>query len=135
VKKQTMNILAVMLLSVMASLMASAQAPSQNLPQAPHTFKLESLRPGNGAVLSTDDGIQLPLTVGWNYVHPQNCAAYYSGGYTYLYVYSKEGPYFWTTNFQIQSLLDPACQTGNWVAFYVTNTNGTWSEAYTYTYK
>lgn len=137
-KKRTLNILGVMLLSAMASLMASAQA-TQNHPPQPQTAKPEVARAGNGAGtrtdgISVDASVSPDLATGWNYIHATNCELFYSGGYPYLYVYGN-GYYFWTTSSAFQTLIEPACQTGNWLAFYVYNSSGAWSEVYTYTYK
>lgn len=138
-KKRTMNILGVMLLSAIASLTASAQLASQK-PAAPVRPDVELSSTGNGssairAGTIADASLAAALSVGWNYVHPTNCFLYNSGGYDYLFIYTKEGPYFWTTNFQYQTLIETDCQVGNWMAFYVYNSNGSWSEVYTYQYK
>jgi hypothetical protein len=119
---------------VVTALLTAAHA--QSLPPAPQTAKLDNLHTGNGAGLSADDGIRPPSSsVGWYYVHPKNCKLFYSGGYPYLYVYTVEGYYFYTTSSAFQAVIDPACQTGNWLAFYVYDGNYDWSEIYTYTYK
>ncbi len=141
-KKRTTNILAVMVLSMMASLMATAQTNLQKLPPEPRAPRSDNVQTGNGAELSadssgmsTDAATVQALSVGWHYIHPQDCALWYSSGYPYLYVYAKEGGYFFTTNTVFQAVINPACQSGNWLAFYVYSTSGAWSEVYTYTYK
>lgn len=109
-------------------------AHAQSRPATPPATQLENLHPGNGAALSTD-GIRPPLSIGWNYVHPQYCAVYYSGGYAYEIVYALEGGYFWTTAAAFQQVMAPACQTGNWLAFYVFDSDNDWSVVSTYEFK
>jgi hypothetical protein len=108
-------------------------AHAQSLPATPSATQLENLHAGNGAGLSSD-GFRQPWSIGWNYVHPQYCTVYYSGGYAYEVIYVSGG-YFWTTDDRFQQLIAPACQTGNWLAFYVYDGNNDWSQVWTYTYK
>jgi hypothetical protein len=122
------------MIAVLAVTALLTVAHAQSLPPAPQT-RIDNLHAGNGAGLSSDQGIRQDWSVGWNYVHPQNCTLYYSGGYAYLIVYPKEGGYFWTTASAFQALIDPACQTGNWLAFYVYDDSGDWSQVWTYTFK
>jgi len=142
VKKRSTNILAVMVLSMMASLMATAQTNLQNLPPEPPAPRSDNFQVGNGAELSadssgmsTDAATVQALSVGWHHIHPKNCGLYYSSGHPYLYIYGKEGVNFFTTNTVDQAVINPACQSGNWLAFYVYSTSGAWSEVYTFTYK
>lgn len=145
-KKRTTNILLTMFLSVVASVMATAQTTKQKLPPAPPTPGTMHLQPGNGAGFSmekasadsanatTDFTGSTYWADGWNFIHPQYCQTYYSGGYPYLIVYAQGGGYFYTTDLPFQTLISPACQTGNWLAFYVTD-NYSFSNVFTYTYK
>jgi len=145
-KKRTTNILLTMFLSVIASVMATAQTTQQKLPPAAPTPSTMHLQPGNGAGLSMEKSSADSATAttdftgntywpnGWNYIHPQNCEAYYSGGYYYYLIFAQGGGYFYTTDLAFQTLLSPACQTGNWLAFYVTD-HYSWSNVWTYNYK
>ena len=122
-------------LAVTALLTVAHAQSDQSTPPAPQTNRAANLHVGNGAGLSTDEAIRAPWAVGWNYVHAAYCTTYYSGGYAYMFVYPKEGGYFWTTAPAFQQLIEPACQTGNWLAFYVYDTSNDWSQVWTYTYK
>ena len=144
-KKQITNILVTMILSAMASLTATAQS-TQKLPATEAralSTKLVQQKAGNGAGFRADgvgastdsSGITPSFSIGWNYIHPAYCELYYSGGYPYLFVYASEGGYFYTTDQAFQTVISPACQTGNWLAFYVYNSSNNWSNVWTYTYK
>jgi hypothetical protein len=77
-----------------------------------------------------------PAVAGWNFAHATNCAAYYDGTTTWLYVAPQEGGLWWTANLTFQNTLEPQCSQGNLVAFYVYNTNGNlWNQVYTYNFK
>jgi hypothetical protein len=95
----------------------------------------------NGAGISSTAALASGLAVegfvaGWNYNHPQYCVSYWDGTTTWLYVYVLEGGYWFTSNLYFQNVIAPACQTGNWLAFYVYDTNGNlWNRVQTYTYK
>jgi hypothetical protein len=124
------------------AMMAMAQTTNQKLPAEAPAPNTKQVQPGNRAGFNADSlditseaAVAPALSTGWNYIHPKNCALYYSSGYPYLYVYATDGRYFYTTNTVFQALINPACQTGNWLAFYVYNSSGSWSEVYTYTYK
>jgi len=142
-KKLTTNIFLMMTLSAIASLTATAQT-SQKLPateaRALSTKQVQIDKAGNGAGfradgVSTTEDTTAAFHVGWNYIHPEFCEMYYSGNSPYLIIYAKEGGYFYTTDHVFHTLISPACQTGNWLAFYVYNTNNNWSNVWTYTYK
>jgi hypothetical protein len=92
---------------------------------------------GGGSSRSTAnaDAVATAVTVGWNYVHATNCLQLWDGTYNWLYVYPAEGGVRSTASPAAQTVLAPACQTGNWVAFYVYNTNGNWSYILTFPYK
>jgi hypothetical protein len=122
-------------LAVTALLTVAHAQSAQRTPPAPQTNRFDNLHPGNGADLVRDEGIRAPWSVGWNYVHAQYCTMYDIGGYTYLVVYPLEGGSFWTTSSKYQALIAPACQTGNWIAFYVYDNFNDWSQVWTYTYK
>ena len=76
-------------------------------------------------------------TTGWHFVHTANCYTFNDGaGNIWLYVYSVEGGVFATADPNFQNAIAPACQTGNWIAFLVTDaTTGAWSQVFTYTFK
>lgn len=84
----------------------------------------------NGASASVDAG----LAVGWNVVLAQNCQMYWYNNALYYQVYASNGSAFWTTNWQFQGMMEPSCQNGHWMAFYVYESTGAWSSVYTWTY-
>lgn len=91
----------------------------------------------NGSVLGGSGlatGNSAPL--GWNYVHATSCQFYWDGATSWIYIFPKEGGYWFTAYPPWMNMLAPACQTGNWVGFYVTNAStGGWSTASAYSYK
>jgi hypothetical protein len=72
---------------------------------------------------------------GWNYFHITYCEATYSSGVWYLFVFPAEGGSWFTSDPRFQGLLEPACQTGNWVGFYVFNPDGSYSNVRVFDYK
>lgn len=98
---------------------------------------------GNGSKMvsaaSTDRvaaaAIAPAFTLGWNVVHASHCLTYYSGVYTWLYIYPSEGGIFYTNNLSLQAALHPQCSLGNYVAFYVVDSSGYWNQIYSYDYK
>jgi hypothetical protein len=132
----------VAILSVLC-LLTVADAQSAPSPRtAPRGINVGTLHPGNGAGLMTTNSpgtteatVHPTFFIGWNYIHPQNCAAYYYNGYYFLVVYSVEGGYIYSTDTNWQQVFTPACQAGNWIAFYVYDSALDWNELYTYTYK
>src|SRR5271167_295454 len=127
------------LIAVLVILGLLTVAAAQNTPApptTPQTIKLDTLHPGSRAGLTAaDKGIRPDFFVGWNYVHPQNCASYYYAGIFYTFVYPLEGGYLETSDANFQRTFVAACQTGNWVAFYVYDLFGDYNEVYTYTFK
>jgi hypothetical protein len=80
------------------------------------------------------DGIAA-LPIGWNVIQAQNCQMYYNTSTTLAYiVYATNGSYFWSTNWQFQNIMEPSCQSGHWLAFYVYDSTGAWSSVFTWTY-
>lgn len=118
------------LLAVLGMLSLIKVAGAQNMPTPPPTPPVKI----RGSIHSNSSD-RKPSTIGWVYVHPNNCVIYYSGTTIYLGVYPVEGGFLYTASSQIQTLLEPACQTGNYVAFYFYDTLGHWNEVYTYTFK
>ena len=111
-------------------------ATAQN---APHGLKTPpqqplNLHPGNGSVARATGGGINPdyYPIGWNYVNATNCYVYYDSEYMYVVVYPQQGSGFSTTNAPFQNALLTACQTGNWIAVYVYDDYGDWSQLYTY---
>src|ERR1700736_5037750 len=76
-----------------------------------------------------------PVPVGWNYFHITYCEAVYSSGVWYLFVFPAEGGSWFTSDPRFQGLLEPACQTGNWVGFYVFNPDGSYSNVRVFDYR
>jgi hypothetical protein len=128
-----------MLVVVAVTIAAQAQnAPTKpkNPPATPSGVALELLHPGNGAVVGKlQAGIHQEFVTGWNFIHPENCNSFYYNGYFYVVVGALEGGVIWTTDPNAQIALAPACQTGNWLGFYVFDQNDDWSQLYTYTYR
>jgi hypothetical protein len=85
---------------------------------------------------TTASAAPAPAAAGWFYAHATTCVAYYDGSKTWLYLYPQEGGVWWTDNLTFQNTLEPQCSQGNWVAFYVYNTNGNlWNQVYTFNFK
>jgi len=117
---------------------AEAQSKPQTMPPTmPRNIELSTLRPGNhsGHSMTDSSSIVPDFVVGWNYVHPSNCASYYYGGFFYDVVHFQEGGYIYTSDVNFLQQLVGACQTGNWLAFYVYDAFGDWNETWTYTYR
>ena len=119
---------------VVAMLSLGVLAGAQNTPAMP-SIPLQKPQPGNHYVALPSHGESAPsYGIGWNWSHPENCFMYYSGGSAFLYVYFLEGGSIYTNDKNYQNLLVPACQTGNWIAFHVTDYNGDWDQLLSYTY-
>jgi hypothetical protein len=105
---------------------AESEPPTEPLQITPELHK--ALTKGgtvlNGASMSSAGDAVAPPVAGWNYVHAANCQGYWDGTTIWLYVYAQEGGYWFTSSLSLQTTIAPACQTGNWLAFYVYNTNG-----------
>jgi DNA-binding transcriptional regulator YdaS (Cro superfamily) len=97
----------------------------------PAPQRIVKAQTGNGSVLP--NGLQ--PSIGWYYVHPQNCTFGIIGATEYFYLYPAEGGYFYTNNHTYEQLLAPICQTGNFVAIYVYDSAGDWDQIYTFTFK
>jgi uncharacterized membrane protein len=113
-------------------------ADAQNKPQPPENAIQQIARPGNSASLAGGIANRSPSpqwVIGWNYVHATNCDMYNSSGYTFLVVYPQEGGYFYTIYPLYQNVIEPACQTGNWLAFHVYDYSNDWDQVWTYPYK
>lgn len=89
----------------------------------------------SSAAALTNEAVVANAVVGWNYVHAAYCVTYWDGATAWLYVYPQEGGLWYTANLSFQSLIAPACQTGNWLAFFAYDINGNWNQVQTYTYK
>ncbi len=127
----------VTMIAVLAVAGLVSAAAAQNKPQAPDAAQLAIPRiPGNGASNGiANDGASPQWSIGWNYVHATNCDMYNAYGYTYLVVYPQEGGNFWTVYSTYQNLIEPACQSGNWLAFHVYDSYNDWDQVWTYSYK
>ena len=142
VKAHLSTVLAMMaflgFLGVAEAEVAESEPPTEPLQIAPELHKAVT-KGGtvlNGASMSAAGDAVAPPVAGWNYVHATNCQGYWDGTTTWLYVFPQEGGFWYTANPYLQTTIAPACQTGNWIAFYVYNTSGNlWNYVYTYTYK
>jgi hypothetical protein len=121
-------------LALSSALVGQAQATKQ--PEAPAVSTKQD-KPGNGAGFSVDslgmstNAIAPAFSSGWNSIHADHCEVYDS----YLYVYDANGNYFYTTDDKFKHVIYPACQTGNYLNFYVYDSSNHWNRVYTYTYK
>lgn len=118
---------------------AGAQAKSTMPPPAPKENPIVTMpaNPHGGVLVKMGkDGSILPdnWTSGWNYFHVANCTSYYWSGSWLVVMYFQEGPYAYSYDPNAQALLYPACQTGNWIAFYAYDNNGDWDQIWTYNY-
>ena len=124
------------MIAVLAVFGLLAVAAAQSRPPAPPSPKLNVFRAGNGASVGTVEGKPSPQwSLGWNYVHIANCTVYINNAGFYLFVYPVEGGYFYTALPEFKELINPSCQSGNWIAFYVTDSYGDWDQVWTYTYR
>jgi hypothetical protein len=73
--------------------------------------------------------------IGWNNVHATTCLSYWDGTNYWLYVYPSEGGYWYTSTPSHQYAIAPACQTGNWLSFYVYNSTGNWDRVQMFPYR
>ena len=89
----------------------------------------------SSAAALTKEAVVANAVVGWNYVHAANCATYWDGATTWLYVYPQEGGVWLTADLSFQTTIAPACQTGNWLGFNVYDTSGNWNQVLTFTYR
>ncbi|MGH7793576.1 MAG: hypothetical protein ACREQ2_01530 [Candidatus Binatia bacterium] len=71
------------------------------------------------------------VALGWNYVRPSNC----TGINGFYYLIDTNGGVWYSNDKDVLIALAPACQSGNWIAFHVINTNGAWDQLYTFTFK
>ena len=109
-------------------------APPQITPEL-HRALTNGGTVSNGASMSSAGDAVAPPVLGWNYVHATNCLGYTDGTTTWLYVYPQEGGSWFTSNPSFQNTIAPACQTGNWLAFYQVNSRGAWNQVFTYTFR
>jgi hypothetical protein len=87
----------------------------------------------SGAKMSETDP---KASIGWNYVHATNCLTYFDGSLTWLYVLPQEGGNWFTNDPAFERTIGPACQTGNWLGFFVYSTTPVlWNAVVTFTFK
>jgi hypothetical protein len=118
-------------LAMMATAQNRQKPPAD--PPAPSTREVPAAANGReitADTLSAEAAIQPQFSLGWNTIHPKYCEVYKG----YLYVYYSGG-YFYTNNSVFQGLIYPACQTGNYLKFYVYDSSGHWNDVYAYPYK
>ena len=125
------------LATVLGVLTSGAVAAAQSKTPSPPLSRPNISHIGNGAGLTTTDGaVHPPFVIGWNYYHLANCTMYQYNGYDVLVMYTVEnGGYYYTYDSQFQSVIEPACQSGNWIAFHVYDGSSDWNQVWTYTYK
>jgi hypothetical protein len=122
---------------LVCSFHGSAFAQQLHPAGSPITAQQHSLATHGGTIHSggSTTAQAATLSTGWYYVHATNCNSYYDGSTTWTYIYPSEGGYWFTSNPVHQNTMLTQCTLGNWIAFYVNNTNGSWNQSWTYTYK
>ena len=118
----------------------SPQQPAAITPESHHELTKDSTGSIGVSISSTAAGASeaaaAAIVSGWNFVHAVNCQSYFDGTTTWLYVYTREGSTWITPNTLFQVLIAPACQTGNFIAFYIFDiSGGSWNQVLTYTFK
>lgn len=124
-------------LGVAEAQVAESEPPTEPLQITPELHKAVT-KGGtvlNGVSMSSAGDAVAPPAVGWNYGHATICQGYWDGTTTWLYVFPPEGGIYVTADPAFQRTIAPACQTGNWLAFYVYNTSGNWNYVQTYTHR
>ncbi len=86
---------------------------------------------------SAPSGGTAPVAVGWYYARGVNCYFWTDSSGASLWVFDPVYGYYYTYSSPYMNMIAPACQTGNWMAFYIDNVGfaGHWSYVYTYTFK
>jgi hypothetical protein len=121
----------IVVLLALLSVVAQAQTQSGTLIDAQQATTNTSDSPRASSV----DQPQPKATVGWNYGHAVACQPYFDGTLAWLYVYLAEGVTLSTPFPPNLNALLPACQSGNLIAYYVTNTSGSWSTLQVFSFK
>src|SRR5260221_13629555 len=132
--------------TVLWSLLGSAIAYGQNpgatpihllRPPTPITKEMHNVATQGGTVQSghvtsgqgaASPAANAPVATGWHYGHATNCAPFFDGVTTWVYLYTQEGETWFTSNSAFQHGMLTQCAQGNWVAFFVINTSGTFNE-------
>lgn len=91
----------------------------------------------------SSDGATTQAVLGWNYFHVRNCYLDGSGSITSptFYVFPVETSvlsFIFTTSPAFIQTIAPACQTGNWIAVFITAISGStlsWNAVYTYAFR
>jgi hypothetical protein len=124
------------MIAVLAVAGLVAAADAQSKARVPENAGQLTLHPGNGATNSSPgNGPSPQWSIGWNIVHAGYCNMYDYAGYTFLVLYPVEGGAFWTVYPAYQNVIEPACQTGNAIAFHIFDYNNDWDQIWTFTYK
>jgi hypothetical protein len=137
--RKSLFVFAVLLASVGAAAAQTAQ-PNQH-PVVPAATSGPS--DGGGLVaeragVSPQAVVKPAYKVGWNNVHATNCVTVIKSSKVYVYLYPKEGGYFYTTTALQQPALLAQCAVGNWISFYITSKSGssfTWNDIESWDYK
>jgi hypothetical protein len=136
-KSQISRLSLALVCSLLGAATAYAQAPQASQrptpPPSPVTPESHSAATHGGTVHS---GARASATTGWNYFHATNCLSYYDGSTNWVYVYPREGGFWFTPDRVFQETFLIQCQQGYWVAIYVFDaTTGNFSEVYTYDFR
>jgi hypothetical protein len=93
-----------------------------------------TIKSGMGSTLGVKPGANF-TSIGWHYFHATYCNVIFDGVNSWVYVYPQEGGFWFTSiNYFVNAFLNQ-CVLGNFVAVYVYDTAGDYSQVYTYTYK
>jgi len=109
------------IVALLASLSVVAHAQTQS---GTPTDTQQAITSGSSRMISVDQLQPAAFTVGWNYIHAAACQPYYDGTFNWLFVYAAEGPALYTAFPPFVNSLIPACQSGNLIALYVTDSGG-----------
>ena len=77
-----------------------------------------------GSSTSATGAVTSAIVAGWNYYHPVACT-YYPGT---LAMVTNDNSIWYITDVGAATTLAPACQSGNWVAFYVSG--NVWTQVF-----
>jgi hypothetical protein len=72
---------------------------------------------------------------GWSYRHIWNCTGFWDGSKQVLRMDFEEGDWDISSIPLNYTIIAPACQTGNWVGFHVSDFSGFWDEVRTWHFR
>ena len=126
--------LAILSLSGIAMAQQAAPASAPEITAQSHSAATQNgtVASGSGASLSNSP-ITNAAALGWQFVHATNCVSYSDG---YLYVFPREGGYWFTNAPLFTTTMLAQCVHGNWIGFHVvTASTGAFDQIETFNYK